>query len=214
MQKEAGENKLSEFAPAVRRAAAAVFSGITGTQIAAADVRIPGKRGDVSVSLGEHSWAEPECAEKALSGNIQRIDGISVFSSPARVYGRTAVLELNDALLSHYSRICVSELDPVVLPETMAIPVKGTAADTEAAMYAAALLLGRSRAQKPFVPCTDSRDALIRCLTLADPEAKKPTAAPAAAVRAALKICAEGKTGGEEALAMAKMLAFAQSKIR
>ena len=55
MQKEAGENKLSEFAPAVRRAAAAVFSGITDTQIAAADVRIPGKRGDVSVSLGEHS---------------------------------------------------------------------------------------------------------------------------------------------------------------
>gem|GEM_PF-6429835 len=128
--------------------------------------------------------------------------------------GQSAVLELNDALLAHYSRICSAALDLAALPDRIAIPEKGIPADGEALHYAEAMLLARSKTGKPHIPCSLSRESLIRCLALTDQTEKKLRAALAAAVRSALSACAAGKAGGEEALAMAKLLAFAGNKIR
>lgn len=138
--------------------------------------------------------------------NMSKFAGIDIFSG-VRFKGQTLLAEIDDELLLAFANEAARGYS-YSLPERVALPKAGAAADEEASAYARSRLYAASKtaliAHDPA-----SRNALFRCLCLFSASIGLK-AAHSSAVRASLDACEKGILGKVDSAAMAAALLYAE----
>ncbi len=148
------------------------------------------------------------CADAAVSLKKPELQGVEprCFETPGEPFRRVFIcdgcicFELSAYFLERACK-AAEALPAFEMPERIALPADGCAADEETCAYACALLYCALKSGRPNIDCRESRGALLRCLM---PE--KNGAAPA--VCSVLAACERGSIGGAWALACLKTLAY------